>query len=480
MVLLATILQCLISSKNLTFELLLLEDPNNESIMDLPIALRQGRITKKNITENHHDLFWDSGQIRHSVLTRFMIGQSQHRVLAKARLELFKTFCYPTMIHQTSHNFFWLVLIDPGLDRDIIEEMTTLLTTFPFHKAYLILTNNTKWASDGISEKNPSATGYGVDLRTVAHMFQQGDLDIRTGNTDALLDTLESHQVSDTPSLILGRPTIRVKNRPLVLVETLLDADDGLHSSAIEYMQQDVQNITQQQQRQNIQSSLKSTWWILCASEHLEWHNRDIFKVTPEDYVKHGLSDGVVGRRAIPPECISAGFTRVGMTTITINQQSLVFPKKAQYNHFQTVKIMPPCNETTVQHCYFRSLRDFPGAVRSRSITSDSMSQLDPDLNYNKKNVYTADSVLHLDNMDQLWEILSQQFFISRQQIQHVSHLLYEHRKAILQENDEGRCIPGFPCRGHSQKTIEKLKSMISQSAERRPGRGTIVHREDR
>jgi exopolysaccharide biosynthesis predicted pyruvyltransferase EpsI len=405
--------------------------------------------------------------IRHSVLTRFMIGQSNQPVLARARIELFKTFCYPTMLHQSSQNFFWLVLIDPGISADIIQEMTSLLTEFPSQNAYLILTNNTAWASDGISNSNPKAKRYGVDLQTIAQEYQNGQLDIRTGDTKALLQIANSN---DSNNEYAKNPTGPSKPY-LLVVETLLDADDGLHVSAIEHLQQDILKRTYLQQQQQskdpnpTQPTLGSTWWIVCASEHLEWHNREIFNTTEVHFATHGISNGVVGRRATPPECISAGLTRVGYTTgvaaVSNNAGSLIFPKDAQHNHFATISVMPPCNHYTLQHCYYRSFRDFPGAFRSRSITSDSMSQLDPNLTYDKKNEHTRDSKLHFDSAEQLWSVLENEFYISRTAAQNVSEYLFKNRESILFENEQARCIPGFPCLEHSQKTIKKLKKML-------------------
>ncbi|KAG7339496.1 polysaccharide pyruvyl transferase [Nitzschia inconspicua] len=411
-------------------------------------------------------------QIRHSVLTRFMVGQGNQPALARARFELFKTFCLPTMVSQTSQNYFWLVLIDPGLSQDILQEMTSLLQTMPSQNAFLIVTNNTEWASDGLSHYNKKAKGYGVNLRTIAEEFQHGRLDIRTGNTDTLLGTLQHNNGGQQSSLPSGKDVPLKQN--LILVETLLDADDGLHRLAIEYMQKDILERTYPQQQQllsqKITPTLDLTWWILCASDHIEWHHREIFKITVEEYAEKGISDGMVGRREMPQECISAGFTRVGFLDVAkATRLSCTFPKNAQNNHFQTHKTLKPCQRDTQKHCYFRSFMDFPGALRSRSITSDSMSHLDPDVNLSKKSKYLKDSKFHLDDSDKLWKVVADDFSIRREQVLQLSKHLYENRVSILLENERSRCRPGFPCVEHSKTTISKLKEMIVPSGSQTP-----------
>ena len=107
--------------------------------------------------------------IVHSVLTRFMVGQPDQTTLAQARLKLFKTFCHPTMTHQTSQNYHWVVLVDPGLDGLIIQEIKSLLTfTSPtLDNMYMVMTNNTMWMQDGTNQERETAA-YGVSLSTIA------------------------------------------------------------------------------------------------------------------------------------------------------------------------------------------------------------------------------------------------------------------------------------------------------------------------
>ena len=50
----------------------------------------------------------------HIVNTRFMQEQGPLNTLGMARLHLFLTFCFPTMISQTSQDFLWIIKTDPA------------------------------------------------------------------------------------------------------------------------------------------------------------------------------------------------------------------------------------------------------------------------------------------------------------------------------------------------------------------------------
>jgi len=127
--------------------------------------LRQGKPTTQKDDNKRPD---SPFSIVHSLTTRFMLGQKGQPTLARARYLLFETFCQPTVRYQTAlksgYDFSWFVLADPGLDKEILNDMRNLLSSdgssssFPNGNAYLILTDNPSWAADGVgvSIKRPS------------------------------------------------------------------------------------------------------------------------------------------------------------------------------------------------------------------------------------------------------------------------------------------------------------------------------------
>jgi hypothetical protein len=101
-------------------------------------------------------------------------------------------------------------------------------------------------------------------------------------------------------------------SKPILTIKTLLDADDGLNNQGVQWIQDVAIQRSQEQQsylastRSMLDSSslpsanLESTWWFLCGTDHVEWHNRDIFKVTAEEHAISGLMAGLAGIRTRP------------------------------------------------------------------------------------------------------------------------------------------------------------------------------------
>ncbi|VEU33315.1 unnamed protein product [Pseudo-nitzschia multistriata] len=451
--------------------------------------------------------------VLHTVTTRFMVGQatgdplrsfsatakarakkkmphllqktSQYH-LTKARAMLFETFCWPTMKFQTWQNFFWIVLVDPGLDANIIAELKTMLGRehFPAENAFLVLTNNTDWASDGVGVEN--STSYGVGLQPIAEAFQDGGLEIVTGNTDHLLRALD-----------MMDGTRRVgweQDKPIMLIETLLDADDGLNNHAVEWIQNTAVAKTKEhwtQKREQlaggvnrtaalaVRPTLNSTWWLLCGMDHIEWHNRDIYRLTDEQFSSSGLTSGLVGLRQSPLFCTSAGFTRIGITSVISGDSRsgsqprrsyshAVFPKEAYSNHalaFYFPPCTPPMASATLSGnysgCWHREFPERMFVLKSRTITSDSMDHMNPRKSDDYRDVSWLNETAYpllTNRVEEMWKILGRDFSIDRTSAWETSMYLYENRRLIVRENKNSRCSPGFPCYNEAKKNIFRLE----------------------
>ena len=428
--------------------------------------------------------------VLHTVTSRFMVGQAPNAThkqleIQRARYLLFETFCWPTMKYQTSTNYFWLVLVDPGLDPGLIRNMTNLLsnkTHFPAGNAFLVLTSNTEWSSDGVGVDN--LTSYAVGLQPVAQEFKDGNVEILTGNTDLLLKSLR---------IMSGKTTndfLQTPQKPLLVIETLLDTDDGLNNQAVEWIRKTAIQKTelhwdkqkQQQLSTNTSSnmqhssptlspSLKATWWLLCGTDHLEWHNREIFQLTEQNYSNTGISSGIVGLRKSPMFCASAGFTRVGLTTpptsllsTTSNYSHMVFPRLGYSNHAQTF-LFPECSTTALPNgnysaCWHREYPNDVFIIKSRTITSDSMDHLHVSRTKDYRDVDWLNASAYpllMDDMEHLWEILGHNFSVSRKKAWETSAYIFEHRLSILHQNMDSRCSSGFPCSKSARRNILKM-----------------------
>lgn len=138
---------------------------------------------------------WPESSFIHIVNTRFMQEQGKLATLGMARYHQFATFCLPTMLQQTSQDFFWIIKTDPALDPKILNLMISAVQ--PHTNIYLVGSNNNFL----INKKNGS-------WRDGSEGWDLIKSKIFTGNITKL------HQA------------IALRNKRTIL-ETRLDADDG-------------------------------------------------------------------------------------------------------------------------------------------------------------------------------------------------------------------------------------------------------------
>jgi hypothetical protein len=354
----------------------------------------------------------------------------------------------------------------------------------------MVLTNNTAWAADGVGVEN--VTSYGVGLYTVASEFRRGAVDVVTGNTTYLLQALDwiegrterrQRQSTGTSSDLDQPHSQREPSDPLILtIETLLDADDGLNNRGVQMIQDTaLQRMKEQQDYFSSVSSswvtsaaaaartaakgppsLDGTWWFLCGTDHIEWHNRDIFKLSSEEFQEVGVTSGLTGLRSSPFFCTSAGFTRVGLTP-----SNMTFPKDAYSNHALAF-YFPKCTDVeelsttpaanvSMAHCWRREFPGRPFILKSRSITSDSMDHMNPKEADDYRDVpwlNKTDHPLLINETENTWDILINDFSIDRRAAWTTSLYLYNNRVKILMQNKQSRCAPGFPCYRAAKKNL--------------------------
>ena len=331
-------------------------------------------------------------------------------------------------------------------------------------------------------------TSYGAGFEEIARGVRDGTVKLLAGNATRLIQTLEED--------IEKRPSKKDADGnkidlPLLLIETMLDADDGLNNQAIKLIQDLAVSHAQQQQKEretdntNVQPTLNSTWWLLCGTDHIEWHNRDIYRVSEKDYKQNGLSGGIIGLRHAPQYCASAGFTRVGLTMERSNPQSapIVFPQIAYSNHALATEKFDLCSKTNANikndenaqingnvtrwsHCFRRDFEGVPFVLKGRTITSDSMDHMTArnedyrDLSWESKEEHP---LLGLNESDKMWGIATKDFSIDRKAAQTTSVYLREHLESIIQENFNSRCAPGFPCREVSEVAFKKMAKNVQR-----------------
>lgn len=165
----------------------------------------------------------ERGELFHLIKTRFMQHQAHLNHLARARLELFKVFCLPSMVEQTNREFFWLISVDPDLPKDILSELVRLVQPYPHF--YVTLTTDNLRPASGLH-------GIGKEIIT-------GEVNVLRTN--------------------LGRW------KRLAILETQLDADDALHIRYVEDLQRRAKDAF-------FRKNKGPDWMYWCVHQDLEWH----------------------------------------------------------------------------------------------------------------------------------------------------------------------------------------------------------------
>lgn len=352
---------------------------------------------------------WDS-RILHIVVTRFMQDQPTLKWLARARLKLFQYICLPTMVHQTvTTNVIWLVQTDPNLLDEIRVELEDLLK--PYSNFFLMGTNEHEWTS----------------FRDEDDLL---DFPVYTGNRSLL------------QSAYAGRATI-----PIVL-QTRLDADDGLNVHYLELLQYDA--------LQQFASNNGRNWFYWCIKRHVEWHS-DTNRLLPIEHSRLCVTPGLtVGTTATTTASTTSDTTSGDATTAkedttttsaTKATSSLLQPPFYMPHDvlFKELEKKPPgyCGGME-EHC-IRMVDELPiGAIRSRTLTSAGMMDV-----FSKSHDYA-------DRQEALWDMLSHEFGLSSS-LEPVQDFLNQHVIEIARDNLQGQCTEGHSCKLQSIEALQRL-----------------------
>ena len=178
---------------------------------------QQQRDEKENAdADTHTDTDTHADGFVHFVSTRFMQYQPNLLSLGRARVYQFETFCVPTMVHQTSQNFVWLIRTDPQLATTILDHLKRILQPYP--NFFLLLDNN-----NTIHEFTPYR-----DLFQHHHHHNNNNNEYQYNNNNKTTIL--------TGSIPLLRRHVEL-SKYVWNLETVVDSDDGLHETFIEKIQ---------------------------------------------------------------------------------------------------------------------------------------------------------------------------------------------------------------------------------------------------
>jgi len=331
----------------------------------------------------------------HIVTTRFMQDQANLVVLGKARLLLFETFCMPTMIHQNTDNFLWFVMTDPNLNGDLLQRLVSLLSPYPHF--YLVASNSKLLTPANLT------MGSGPAKR----MILTGDINLLYSR---MLD----------------------RHRPL-LIETRLDADDGLHQKSLSEIQRLARELPVDTRG----------WQIICSEIHFEWRNDEIVNV--------GRTVESSGKLRLVREhiCVTPGYTLVKHR----DPPSIDFPTWPRLGHHLVTREWDECiyrgNGNATSDCWIK-LGSFPAALRSRTITSAGMSRVTESIDSMFENQTTL-----------FWELVQKSFSVNPSAAMETSKYLKDNMKSIILDNLKGQCTFGHSCKESSKV---KLYSLLNET----------------
>jgi hypothetical protein len=342
---------------------------------------------------------WDWPLI-HIVNTRFMQEQGNLTALGNARLALFKVFCLPTMQRQSKQDFLWIIKTDPNLHPTLLQALVDELTP---HPNFYLVASNTNFR---VNEQFPGAWRDGAEVRDLAQSK------VYTGNQSLLERAMALHHPSD----------------PYPILETRLDADDGLHLQFLESIQ------AMALKSFGDHPTLKWRYW--CSRRHVEWHfsereleNKPIWK----QITTYGALAGIQHSKL----CITPGIS-IGFGVGVSEQDVPVFAHDELRNKIYELPLDEACGLKKSRDC-LQFVEDFVfEAIRSRSPTSAGMYKVDVN-----PNEVATDGWLYYAFLNMIHE----KFGIPLQNLKWINQYISDHLLEIAEENLMGQCTTGHSCK---------------------------------
>jgi hypothetical protein len=312
-----------------------------------------------------------------------MQAQPHLETLAQARLELFRTFCLPTMVHQSTQNFVWLIKTDPDLDIQIRRQMEELLQPYP---NFFLIGTNRNFLIANQKEGGQGAWRGGIEGRDVLKA------PIYTGHVPLLQHAHDSEYSK-------------------IVLQTRLDADDGLTDGYLQHVQSTA--------LETFSSTTPPNWMYWCSRRHMEWFADQTIAEGRVTFVQHSKL------------CITPGIT-VGFPVGTSVDRVPLYPHDELYKAIEgkggcfndsSTTSSDHSNQNNNMEC-IHLVDAFPMvAIRSRTPTSAGMMGLDPEQR------------LPAQTTQKLWNLLHAAFFVQTQDAVNVNHFVQTNLKKIAIDN---------------------------------------------
>jgi len=392
--------------------------------------------------------------IIHIVNTRFMQHQGNLTTLATARLHLFKTVCLPSMLKQKKQDFLWIIKVDPTLDVDIRNKLVEII-----HEGAKLHSTLTATATD--IQNGNGGTSNGNSTSIIERIFVIGSsVNYLTGHEEgAWRGGIESREVLShdiVPNLRSRTHLVREiytgtvellyrakESEPhRIVLETRLDADDGLNEHFVEYVQKDAMRVfkspstlhnamvdTATEASTTTGAALQYNWFYWCVESHIKW------------YLNAEGEYGKLDEERRTDFCITPGLT-IGFN---IGTDVKNIPKYGHHELYKKLgnscKNMKDDASTTDTTPCIGFIKEFIAAVRFRTETSAGM----------------ADVQARREDHAQLCELLQQHFGVNTANAIESKLYFQENRKGIAKENLEGQCRGDHSCKDSSKFQLKGI-----------------------
>lgn len=204
----------------------------------------------------------------HVILTRFQQHQADLEHLGRARWELFRTFCAPSLRAQTNQQFLWILRVDPDLSPALKRDL--LRTVDGMDNVLVVASNGSQ--EDGLRNPHGNRDITQPNVSNNSSNNTTGSTSVWYGS----VETFRSYQEASQTRMVL---------------ETNLDADDGLAVSFVETLQRqaDATFHTTSHTGTTVESDTGSSfdpniaWRIYCVNHHVTWQFWAPWRKTNDD-----------------------------------------------------------------------------------------------------------------------------------------------------------------------------------------------------
>jgi hypothetical protein len=404
--------------------------------------------------DKHQPLLWNNNNngLVHVIQTRFMQYQGHLLQLGRARLKLFEAITLPSVVHQTNNNddtisFIWIIRTDPNLALELRARLIQLVEPYDF----IVLVG---------SNENPEGFR-GLDC--IADMMPLPSANAAAAATTTA--TISNHNPIWSGHLETVHSYHQAAQSHAVL-ETRLDADDGLLLHFVQLVQADAarrfhrdNNNNNNNNNENNPSS-NGDWMVWCAKNHMEWQYASPWKTNTDENVDTEDQGGLVGLKS--NFCVTAGLTfayGVGSSPTQI----------PSHKHQQLHDTMPACDTAAANNQMIHKTRclariepagNLPAVIRARTPTSAGMEHVLTGLENFEGNKLYLEKVKGSgwkDSQHDLFHELPKLFGVQPFELRIARAHIKKHLPEILSDAIAGQCTRGHSCKEESKRLLQQL-----------------------